>query len=140
MASTMQALMTTKALTVSQRKAVQQAWSSAEHFYSQATCEDPRDSVRASYLAALKAAGAVVASYPSVQRTRPITRDVWVLLGRLDPCWNPDIDYFRRWDGVRRDIELGLPVAVSSEQADEFFHQVGGFMDRVLDASERAAA
>lgn len=125
---------------IAQRRAVDKAWSSAEHFYSLATCDDVRDSIRASYLAALKAAGSLVASEPSVARTRPVTRDVWELLSRVSDEWDDDIAYFRHWDRIRRDAEMGLSVAVNGEQAAVFFHKVGEFMDRIAVVVSNAAA
>ncbi|MFY9189979.1 MAG: SAV_6107 family HEPN domain-containing protein [Lawsonella sp.] len=127
-------------LSRAQQQEAEKAWASAEHFYSQATCDDIRDSIQASYLAALKAAGALVASTPKITRTRPLTRDVWVLLARISDDWDEDIAYFRHWDGIRRDAEMGLTVAITKEQATSFFHKVGEFMDRVAQIAPNVAA
>lgn len=123
-----------------QQKPVGRLWASAEHFYSQATCDDIRDSIRSSYLAALKAAGTLVASNPRVAQTRPKTRDVWELLSRLGDDWDEDIAYFRHWDKIRRDADLGLSIAVNSEQATAFFQRVGEFMDRIALVVSNVAA
>ena len=61
----------------------QQAKDSAEYFYSCAAAENPCESVRCSYLAAVKGAGILIARHPRLARTRPLTRDVWTLLARL---------------------------------------------------------
>ena len=112
----------------------QQAKDSAEYFYSCAAAENPCESVRCSYLAAVKGAGILIARHPRLARTRPLTRDVWTLLARLSPEWDDDIAYFRQLAKLRRDIEMGLPVAISANTANEVFHRVGIFLDRV-DAS-----
>ena len=108
-----------------------QAKSSAEYFYSRADAEDPRESIRCSYLAAVKGAGIVLAVHPRIAKTRPLTRDVWTLLGRLSAEWEEDIVYFRQLATLRRDIEMGLSVAVSAEMANEVFRRVGRFLDRI---------
>lgn len=113
-----------------------QAKSSAEYFYSRAAAEDPRESIRCSYIAAVKGAGIILASHPRIAKTRPLTRDGWTLLGRLSTEWDDDIAYFRQLATLRRDIEMGLPVAASAEMANEVFHRVGQFLDRVDAASE----
>ena len=112
----------------------QQAKDSAEYFYSCAAAENPCERVRCSYLAAVKGAGILIARHPRLARTRPLTRDVWTLLARLSPEWDDDIAYFRQLAKLRRDIEMGLPVAISANTANEVFHRVGIFLDRV-DAS-----
>ncbi len=108
-----------------------QAKSSAEYFYSRAAAEDPRESIRCSYLAAVKGAGIILAAHPRIAKTRPLTRDVWTLLGRLSAEWEEDIVYFRQLATLRRDIEMGLSVAVSAEMANEVFLRVGRFLDRI---------
>lgn len=108
-----------------------QAKSSAEYFYSRAAAEDPRESIRCSYLAAVKGAGIVLAVHPRIAKTRPLTRDVWTLLGRLSAEWEEDIVYFRQLATLRQDIEMGLSVAVSAEMANEVFRRVGRFLDRI---------
>lgn len=108
-----------------------QAKSSAEYFYSRAAAEDPRESIRCSYLAAVKGAGIVLAVHPRIAKTRPLTRDVWTLLGRLSAECEEDIVYFRQLATLRRDIEMGLSVAVSAEMANEVFRRVGRFLDRI---------
>ena len=108
-----------------------QAKSSAEYFYSRAAEEDPRESIRCSYLEAVKGAGIVLAVHPRIAKTRPLTRDVWTLLGRLSAEWEEDIVYFRQLATLRRDIEMGLSVAVSAEMANEVFRRVGRFLDRI---------
>ena len=108
-----------------------QAKSSAEYFYSRAAAEDPRESIRCSYLAAVKGAGIVLAVHPRIAKTRPLTRDVWTLLGRLSAEWEEDIVSFRQLATLRRDIEMGLSVAVSAEMANEVFRRVGRFLDRI---------
>ena len=113
-----------------------QARSSAEYFYSRAAAEDPRESVRSSYLAAVKGAGIILAAHSRIAKTRPLTRDVWTLLGRLSSEWEEDIVYFRQLGTLRRDIEMGLSVAVSVEVANEVFHRVGRFLDRIDAAHE----
>ncbi|WQD13932.1 MAG: SAV_6107 family HEPN domain-containing protein [Lawsonella clevelandensis] len=84
-------------------------------------------SVRSSYLAAVKGAGIILAAHPRIAKTRPLTRDVWTLLGRLSSEWEEDIVYFRRLGTLRRDIEMGLSVAVSVEMANEYFIGWGVF-------------
>ena len=108
----------------------QQAKDSAEYFYSCAAAENPCESVRCSYLAAVKGAGILIARHPRLARTRPLTRDVWTLLARLSPEWDDDIAYFRQLAKLRRDIEMGLPVAISANTANEVFPRVGILIDR----------
>lgn len=117
-----------------------QAKRSAEYFYSRAATEDPRESVRCSYLAAVKGAGSLLAANPRIVRTRPSTRDVWTLLARLSPEWEEDIVYFRKLGTLRRDIEMGLSVVVTEETAVRVFLRVGAFLDRVTEAQETRQA
>ena len=100
----------------------------------------PADRFHSAYLAALRGAGAVLAAAEGPagsKRTR--TRNAWVLMAGAAPDFANWADYFAGHSGTRAAIEAGMSRTLTDLEADEFFVEVGRFLQAVEDHIERGA-
>ncbi|WP_072688655.1 SAV_6107 family HEPN domain-containing protein [Rhodococcus marinonascens] len=95
----------------------------------------PADRFHSAYLAALRGAGAVLATAERTssgnRRTR--TRNAWVLLAHAAPDLASWADYFASHSATRAAIEAGMSRILTDWEADEFFVEVGRFLQAVED-------
>lgn len=96
-----------------------------------AAADRPEECIRDAYLAAIRAASAVLATRPLWRPRRGRPRDVWSMLADAEPG-------FARWAGVlsgysavRVRAEAGLGGEGLAEVADELYALVGEFIDVV---------
>jgi hypothetical protein len=95
--------------------------------------DDPRERFLAAYLAALRGAGAVLASTASQRRARERSRNAWVLMARSAPEFAMWSDYFAEFSDTRAALEAGIAREVSQRQADDFYARVEAFLHDVED-------
>jgi hypothetical protein len=94
---------------------------------------DPRERFLASYLAALRGAGAVLASGAAQRGTRERSRNAWVLMARAAPEFAMWADYFADFSDTRAALEAGINRVITDRQADDFYARVGAFLHDVAD-------
>ncbi|KAF0966310.1 hypothetical protein MLGJGCBP_00551 [Rhodococcus sp. T7] len=100
----------------------------------------PADRFHSAYLAALRGAGAVLAAAEGPagsKRTR--TRNAWVLMAGAAPEFANWADYFAGHSPTRAAIEAGMSRTLTDLEADEFFVEVGRFLQAVEDHIGRGA-
>ncbi|MFC9554223.1 SAV_6107 family HEPN domain-containing protein [Rhodococcus sp. NPDC056960] len=99
------------------------------------------DRFHSAYLAALRGAGAVLAAAEGLaagsKRTR--TRNAWVLMAAAAPEFANWADYFAGHSPTRAAIEAGMTRTLTDLEADEFFVEVGRFLQAVEDRIGRGA-
>ncbi|AYF75587.1 hypothetical protein D7D52_18955 [Nocardia yunnanensis] len=100
---------------------------------------DPAERFRTAYLAALRAAGAVLALTGADRAPRARSRNAWVLMQRAAPEFVMWADYFTGQSETRAALEAGLPRPVDDRRADEFASRVGAFLHDVEDLLAAAA-
>lgn len=98
----------------------------------------PADRFHSAYLAALRGAGAVLAEAPGGRRTR--TRNAWILMADAAPDFAAWADYFAGHSATRAAIEAGMSRPLTDREADEFFLEVGRFLQAVDDHIGRTEA
>jgi SAV_6107-like HEPN len=94
---------------------------------------DPRERLRAGYLAALRGAGAVLALTSASVPTRAKSRSAWVLMARAAPEFVMWSDYFAGFSATRAALEAGIQREVAPAEADEFCSRVAAFLHDVED-------
>lgn len=94
---------------------------------------DPRERFLGAYLAALRGAGAVLASAAAQTTGRERSRNAWILMARAAPEFVMWADYFAEHSETRAALEAGIARRVSERQADDFFTRVGAFLHDVED-------
>ncbi|WP_216897230.1 SAV_6107 family HEPN domain-containing protein [Nocardia alni] len=99
---------------------------------------DPRERLRAAYLAALRGAGAVLALTGADRAPRARSRNAWVLMQQAAPEFVMWSDYFSSFSETRAAIEAGLDRPVDARQADEFVSRVAAFLHDVADSIDAA--
>ncbi|MDV7244177.1 MULTISPECIES: SAV_6107 family HEPN domain-containing protein [Rhodococcus] len=102
--------------------------------------DSPADRFHSAYLAALRGAGAVLAAAdgsPGGRRTR--TRNAWVLMADAASDFGAWADYFAGHSATRAAIEAGMSRTLTDLEADEFFVEVGRFLQAVEDHIGRGA-
>lgn len=100
----------------------------------QASAEpDPEDRFRATYLAALRGAGAVLALTGADRWPRARSRNAWVLMQQAMPEFVMWADYFSSFSETRAALEAGLDRDVDATHADEFGARVAAFLHDVAD-------
>lgn len=100
---------------------------------------DPRERFRTAYLAALRGAGAVLASTGADRAPRARSRNAWVLMQQAAPEFVMWSDYFSSYSETRAALEAGLERPVDAPLADEFVSRVGAFLHDVEDSISAAA-
>src|SRR5207249_3632443 len=93
----------------------------------------PRERFLAAYLAALRGAGAVLASTAAQRSGRERSRNAWVLMARAAPEFVMWADYFAEHSDTRAALEAGIARPVTDRQADDFYSRVGAFLHDVED-------
>lgn len=101
----------------------------------------PADRFHSAYLAALRGAGAVLAAVegPAAGSRRTRTRNAWVLMADAAPEFVNWADYFAGHSATRAAIEAGMSRTLTDLEADEFFVEVGRFLQAVEDHIGRGA-
>ena len=100
----------------------------------------PADRFHSAYLAALRGAGAVLAAEgPAAGSKRTRTRNAWVLMAGAAPEFANWADYFAGHSPTRAAIEAGMSRTLTDLEADEFFVEVGRFLQAVEDHIGRGA-
>lgn len=94
---------------------------------------DPRERFLAAYLAALRGAGAVLASSAAQRPARERSRNAWVLMARSAPEFVMWADYFAEHSDTRAALEAGIAREVTDRAADDFYARVGAFLHDVED-------
>lgn len=90
--------------------------------------EDPLVRYPAAYLAALRAAAAVLAVRAEPQPKRGSTRNVWQLLGGLAPELAEWAGFFASCSATRAAAEAGIARLVSRREADDLLRQAEQFV------------
>ena len=87
-----------------------------------------------SYLAALRAAAALLAvrGRPHRGRSRPMS--VWTLLPTVAPELQEWATFFAAWSDTRESVQAGITRVVSIRAADDLVRQTGQFVDLVTRA------
>lgn len=89
----------------------------------------PTDRYAAAYLAALRAAAAVLAAHARpVRRARPCS--AWVLLADVVPELAEWAAFFAAGSGTRVAAQSGVTGQVTSRAADDLVRQAGQFLER----------
>lgn len=95
---------------------------------------EPRDRFRCAYLAALRGAGAILASgVAGGGSRRKRTGNAWVLLEAAAPAFGAWARYFAGWSATRAAIETGMSAEITDADSDAFFAEVGRFLTAVED-------
>lgn len=103
-----------------------------------ARCSSPQRRFSNAYVAALRAAAAVVAATRS-RRSGSGPRSVWSLLASSAPELTEWAEYFAALTGQRLAVESGAAMAVSQRQADDLLRDVAAFLDHAVVAVQRRA-
>lgn len=85
-----------------------------------------------SYVAALRGAGALLDAVDPVPK-RGASRSAWVRMRTAAPEFTEWASYFAAYSTLRASIEAGSADRLDAAEADEFFSQVGRFLNRVED-------
>ncbi|HEX6351931.1 SAV_6107 family HEPN domain-containing protein [Actinophytocola sp.] len=104
----------------------------AETGLADAALEDnPAQRFAAAYLAALRAAAALLAlrGRPHRGRSRPMS--VWTLLSSVAPELREWAAFFASCSATRASVQAGITRAVSIRSADDLVRQTGQFIDLV---------
>jgi hypothetical protein len=95
---------------------------------------DPADRYAIAHLAALRAAAAVLAA--RARPTRGRRGSVWTLMTRVAPEFAEWAAFFAAGSATRQAVQAGLPVGVSTREADDLVRQVSVFLSLVGDGME----
>ncbi|MEV0948747.1 SAV_6107 family HEPN domain-containing protein [Rhodococcus sp. NPDC049939] len=100
-----------------------------------AGASSPADRFHSAYLAALRGAAAILATAEvgSSGTRRARTRNAWVLLADAAPDLANWAEYFAGHSATRAAIEAGMSRTLTDWEADEFFLDVGRFLQAVED-------
>lgn len=93
--------------------------------------DDPLLRYPAAYLAALRAAAAVLAVRAEPGPRRAATRNVWQLLARVAPEWGEWATFFASCSDTRAAAEAGIHRLVPRRDADDLLHQAEQFVTLV---------
>ncbi|OLT09965.1 hypothetical protein BJF78_29750 [Pseudonocardia sp. CNS-139] len=95
---------------------------------------DPLLRYPAAYLAALRAAAAVLAVRARPQPRRGATRNVWQLLGQVAPELAEWAAFFASCSDTRAAAEAGIARLVGRREADDLLRQAEQFVRLVADS------
>lgn len=82
------------------------------------------------YMAALRGAAAILEATP-ISTSRARSRSAWVLLTKAAPELESWAEYFSGHSSTRAAIQAGLSRSIDDHDADEFFAEVGRFLQIV---------
>jgi hypothetical protein len=95
---------------------------------------EPAPRFAKAYLAALRAAAALLAvrGRPHRGRSRPMS--VWTLLPTVAPELQEWATFFAAWSDTRESVQAGITRVVTTRSADDLVRQTGQFVDLVTRA------
>ncbi|HEX3786814.1 MAG TPA: SAV_6107 family HEPN domain-containing protein [Pseudonocardiaceae bacterium] len=99
---------------------------------------DPSQRYAAAYLAALRAAAAMLALRGRPHRGRARPTSAWVLLSTLAPELKEWADFFAAGSSTRAGVLAGVTRLVSQRSADDMVRQTEQFTDLVAEALRAA--
>ncbi len=96
--------------------------------------EDAAERFATAYLAALRAAAALLAQRGRPHRARSRPMSVWTLLSSVAPELREWAAFFASCSGTRAAVQAGITRAVSTRSADDLVRQSGQFFELVTRA------
>jgi len=125
-------------VTVAQRRSIASLLSQAKCGLREAQCEpEPAQRYATAYLAALRAAAAMLALRGRPHRGRARPASVWVLLTKLAPEMREWAVFFAAGSGTRAAVQAGVTSGVTQRAADDLVRQAAQFADLVDGAVHR---
>jgi hypothetical protein len=101
---------------------------------------EPPERFATAYLAALRAAAAVLALRGRPHRGRSRPTSAWVLLAAIAPEMSEWATFFASWSSTRAAVLAGITRHVNARTADDLVRQTGQFValvDRVMNEARR---
>jgi hypothetical protein len=98
------------------------------------TEDDPAQRFAEAYLAALRAAAALLAMRGRPHRARSRPMSVWTLLSSVAPELREWAAFFASCSATRAAVQAGITRAVSTRSADDLVRQSGQFIELVARA------
>ena len=109
--------------------------SQAERGLAEASLDpEPAQRFAMAYLAALRAAAALLAVRGRPHRARSRPMSVWTLLSSVAPELREWAAFFASWSETRASVQAGITRAVTPRSADDLVRQAGQFLDLVTRA------
>ncbi len=96
---------------------------------------DPAERFAQAYLAALRAAAALLAMRGRPHRARSRPMSVWTLLASVAPELREWAAFFASCSATRASVQAGITRAVTARSADDLVRQAGQFLDLVTRAT-----
>lgn len=94
----------------------------------------PAQRFAGAYLAALRAAAALLAVRGRPHRGRSRPTSVWTLLGSVAPELHEWATFFAAWSDTRESVQAGITRVVSARAADDLVRRTGQFVGLVTRA------
>ncbi len=82
------------------------------------------------YMAALRGAASVLEATP-IAASRARSRSAWVLMAKAAPVLDSWAEYFSGFSATRAAVQAGLSRSIDENDADEFYREVGRFLQVV---------
>jgi uncharacterized protein (UPF0332 family) len=95
---------------------------------------EPAQRFAQAYLAALRAAAALLAVRGRPHRAHSRPMSVWTLLASVAPELREWAAFFASWSSTRASVQAGITRAVTPRSADDLVRQSGQFLDLVTRA------
>jgi hypothetical protein len=95
---------------------------------------DPAQRYAQAYLAALRAAAALLAMRGRPHRARSRPMSVWTLMSSVAPELREWAAFFASCSATRASVQAGITRAVSTRSADDLVRQTGQFVELVARA------
>ncbi|HEV7647193.1 MAG TPA: SAV_6107 family HEPN domain-containing protein [Actinophytocola sp.] len=95
---------------------------------------EPAQRFAHAYLAALRAAAALLAVRGRPHRARSRPTSVWTLLASVAPELHEWATFFAAWSSTRESVQAGITRVVNPRSADDLVRQTGQFVDLVTRA------
>lgn len=95
---------------------------------------EPAERFAQAYLAALRAAAALLAVRGRPHRAHSRPMSVWTLLASVAPELREWAAFFASWSATRASVQAGITRAVTPRSADDLVRQSGQFLDLVTRA------
>jgi len=96
--------------------------------------QDPAERYAQAYLAALRAAAALLAMRGRPHRARSRPMSVWTLLSSVAPELREWAAFFASCSATRASVQAGITRAVGTRSADDLVRQTGQFVELVARA------